>query len=175
MTASHAPTATSSINMSMGPARTARSLCFGIGTQSMLVHSFGNQIDARRPPMTFNMKVSCILTSDSMQAFYHLHGASRPPVCSLDPCIGVILLVLSLEFLRQLGKEYDYFLAHQYRQYSASQTRNLNVSDESLNGCIDQSSSSRNGRYAHSIDSCQASRTPSSNLQQLSCIYCSSE
>ena len=141
----------------------------------MLVRSLGDQIDSRRPPVTFSMKVSCILTSDSTQAFYHLHGASRPPACSLDACIGVILLVLSLEFLRRLGKEYDRFLARQYRQHSASQTRNLNTSEEPLNGCIDaadpkhnqrdhtgivttsraeyQSSSSRNGRHEHSADS----------------------
>jgi hypothetical protein len=136
----------------------------------MFVRSLGNQIEAKRSPVTFNMKVSCILTSNSMRVFYHLHRALRPPAPSLDPCISVILLVLSLKFLCRLDKEYDRFLARQYRQHSAPQTHNLSASEEPLNGCIDaadpkhnqrdytgivttsraeyQPSSSRNGRYA---------------------------
>jgi solute carrier family 31 (copper transporter), member 1 len=51
-------------------------------------------------------------------------------------CIGVIFLVLSLEFLRRLSKEYDRFLARQYRQQQASQTCNGNTSEEPPDGCI---------------------------------------
>jgi hypothetical protein len=61
-------------------------------------------------------------------------------------CIGVIFLVLSLEFLRRLGKEYDRFLARQYRQPSASQARNPNASEEPLNGCIDEADPEHNQR-----------------------------
>jgi solute carrier family 31 (copper transporter), member 1 len=53
-------------------------------------------------------------------------------------CIGVIFLVVSLEFLRRLGKEYDRFLACRPRQPSGSQARNPNTSEEPLNGCIDE-------------------------------------
>jgi copper transporter 1 len=53
-------------------------------------------------------------------------------------CIGVVFLVLSLEFLRRLGKEYDRFLARQCRQQQnqASRTRNSDASEEPLDGCI---------------------------------------
>lgn len=36
-------------------------------------------------------------------------------------CIGVIILVISLEFLRHLGKEYDRFLLRQHEQHSANE------------------------------------------------------
>jgi solute carrier family 31 (copper transporter), member 1 len=87
-------------------------------------------------------------------------------------CIGVIFLVLFLEFLRRLGKEDDRFLARQGKQHSASQTLNPNASEEPLNGYFNaadpkhnhrdhtgivttsraeyQSSSSRNGRRVRS-------------------------
>lgn len=90
-------------------------------------------------------------------------------------CIGVIFLVLFLEFLRRLGKEYDRFLARQCKQHSASQTLNPNASEEPLNGYFNaadpkhnqrdhtgivttsraeyQSSSSRSGRRVRSADS----------------------
>lgn len=35
-------------------------------------------------------------------------------------CIGVIILVISLEFLRRLGKEYDRFLLRQHELQSAN-------------------------------------------------------
>ncbi|KAI1495469.1 copper transport protein ctr4 [Biscogniauxia marginata] len=35
-------------------------------------------------------------------------------------CIGVMLLVLCLEFLRRIGKEYDSFLLRQFRQHLAA-------------------------------------------------------
>ncbi|KAI0378550.1 copper transport protein ctr4 [Hypomontagnella monticulosa] len=38
-------------------------------------------------------------------------------------CIGVFLLVICLEFLRRLGKEYDSFILRQFQQYLAAQAR----------------------------------------------------
>ncbi|KAH7364564.1 Ctr copper transporter [Rhexocercosporidium sp. MPI-PUGE-AT-0058] len=35
-------------------------------------------------------------------------------------CVGVILLVMSLEFLRRLGKEYDRFILRQHTRHQAS-------------------------------------------------------
>ena len=88
-------------------------------------------------------------------------------------CIGVIFLVLSLEFLRRLGKEYDRFLVRQSKQPSGSQTCSPNAS-RSPSTAIDeadpkhnqhdhtgiiptsyseyQSSSARNGRRVQSVD-----------------------
>ncbi|KAL2065078.1 hypothetical protein VTL71DRAFT_4218 [Oculimacula yallundae] len=51
-------------------------------------------------------------------------------------CIGVILLVMSLELLRRLGKEYDRFILRQYirQQTSISNTNaNLNCNSEAGN------------------------------------------
>lgn len=47
-------------------------------------------------------------------------------------CIGVILLVFSLEFLRRLGKEYDRYLVRQFERQS-SETTPTQSSDEALN------------------------------------------
>ena len=55
-------------------------------------------------------------------------------------CLGVIFLVLSLEFLRRLGKEYDRYLAHQHKkslQEVASQDHDSDASEEPLNCCVD--------------------------------------
>jgi solute carrier family 31 (copper transporter), member 1 len=49
-------------------------------------------------------------------------------------CIGIIFLVLSLEFLRRLGKEYDRFLARRYGQRKTYQIRNSDASEEPPNG-----------------------------------------
>ena len=35
-------------------------------------------------------------------------------------CIGVILLVFSLEFLRRVGKEYDRYIINQYNKYATA-------------------------------------------------------
>jgi solute carrier family 31 (copper transporter), member 1 len=61
-------------------------------------------------------------------------------------CIGVIFLVLSLEFLRRLGRDYDRFIARQSRQPSGSQTHNPNASEEPHNGCIDEADPNHNRR-----------------------------
>lgn len=53
-------------------------------------------------------------------------------------CIGVIVLVLVLEFLRRLGKDYDRFLVRQHgRQKSEFQTRATIDSEAPLNGSAD--------------------------------------
>lgn len=38
-------------------------------------------------------------------------------------CIGVFVLVICLEFLRRLGKEYDSFILRQFQQHVAAQAR----------------------------------------------------
>ena len=38
-------------------------------------------------------------------------------------CIGVILMVVCLEFLRRLGKEYDSFIQRQFQRHVAAQAR----------------------------------------------------
>ncbi|KAI1455433.1 copper transport protein ctr4 [Annulohypoxylon moriforme] len=38
-------------------------------------------------------------------------------------CIGVFLLVICLEFLRRLGKEYDSFILRQFQQHAVAQFR----------------------------------------------------
>lgn len=47
-------------------------------------------------------------------------------------CIGVILLVCSLEFLRRLGKEYDRYLVRQFER-QAYQSLRSGSSDEHIN------------------------------------------
>lgn len=37
-------------------------------------------------------------------------------------CIGVMLLVVTLEFLRRIGKEYDTYIARQFQRHVATQT-----------------------------------------------------
>jgi copper transporter 1 len=47
-------------------------------------------------------------------------------------CIGVILLVMSLEFLRRLGKEYDRYILRQYQtHFQAGKTDFDNGSNDS--------------------------------------------
>ncbi|PBP27363.1 Ctr copper transporter family protein [Diplocarpon rosae] len=46
-------------------------------------------------------------------------------------CIGVVLLVMSLEFLRRLGKEYDRFI---FRQYQRTQFALLSAASKDKNG-----------------------------------------
>jgi solute carrier family 31 (copper transporter), member 1 len=85
-------------------------------------------------------------------------------------CIGVIFLVLSLEFLRRLGKEYDRFLARQYRQPSASQARNPNASEEPLNGCIDEADPEHNQRDHTGIVTMSYSEYQSSSARNGRCV-----
>jgi copper transporter 1 len=49
-------------------------------------------------------------------------------------CIGVICLVICLEFLRRLGKEYDRYLVREYRSQKASRRRTSDASEEPVNG-----------------------------------------
>lgn len=44
-------------------------------------------------------------------------------------CIGVFLLVICLEFLRRLGKEYDSFILRQFQQHLAAQVRASKLDD----------------------------------------------
>ncbi|KAI0835797.1 Ctr-domain-containing protein [Hypoxylon sp. FL0890] len=44
-------------------------------------------------------------------------------------CIGVFLLVICLEFLRRLGKEYDSFILRQYQQHLAAQVHASKIDD----------------------------------------------
>lgn len=66
-------------------------------------------------------------------------------------CIGVILLVMSLEFLRRLGKEYDRYILRQHQRLQASI-----VSSGSENG----SQPLADGKGTVACSSSQASRTP---------------
>lgn len=60
-------------------------------------------------------------------------------------CIGVILLVLSLEFLRRLGKEYDRLLVRKHQAASIGQTAASasNASDSNLKNGNAQVSAAR--------------------------------
>lgn len=49
-------------------------------------------------------------------------------------CVGVICLVICLEFLRRLGKEYDCYLVREYRLQKASRRRTSDASEEPVNG-----------------------------------------
>ncbi|KAI1390604.1 copper transport protein ctr4 [Hypoxylon trugodes] len=44
-------------------------------------------------------------------------------------CIGVFVLVICLEFLRRLGKEYDSFILRQFQQHVAAQARASKAED----------------------------------------------
>ncbi|KAI1407407.1 Ctr-domain-containing protein [Hypoxylon sp. FL1857] len=44
-------------------------------------------------------------------------------------CIGVFLLVICLEFVRRLGKEYDSFVLRQFQQHVAAQVRASKLDD----------------------------------------------
>lgn len=46
-------------------------------------------------------------------------------------CIGVFLLVICLEFLRRLSKEYDSFILRQFQQHVASQQARASKSESS--------------------------------------------
>ena len=46
-------------------------------------------------------------------------------------CIGVILMVVSLEFLRRLGKEYDSLIQRQFQRHVAAQARAEPLNDNS--------------------------------------------
>lgn len=72
-------------------------------------------------------------------------------------CIGVVVLVLSLEFLRRLGKEYDRYLARQFRQQRASRLRSSDASEEASNGPSSPDRKPHHPRLAQEVNSCHPS------------------
>lgn len=105
--------------------------CFGIGTRS--THVYCSNLASMKAPTNGPGFIASTwhITSHGMFA---------------GSCVGVILLVILLEFLRRLSKEYDRFILQQFRRRTAmaasySQARNaeccapLNLNNDTIKQC----------------------------------------